>query len=673
VGSHGTVVYEGRMMPGGRRVAVKRLLRQFYESARKEISLLVELDEASPHVVRYFAMEEDADFIYLALELCGGALGDRVREHDAPSPPKSYTTGPLPRATVRALRQMMQGLADLHRQNIVHRDLKPQNVLCHGCHLKIADVGLALRLDADRSSYTAVSNAAGGVGTTGWRAPEVLSGGRQTRAVDVFAAGCIISFVVTSGDHPFGSEVFGRDGRIVAGEADLRSLAALQAPDALDVVERMLGPRPADRPSVAEALRHPFFWTDAAKLAFLVDISDRLFDLRHDSVRYTERLDESALAVRHCSDWPARMDGELMREVGAGYIPSASNLLRVVRNKRNHYSELSPRMQKMLGPLPDDEDSSKVERLGSGGGGGGSGGGGDDTPRQRELDEHNFLTYFLRRVPQLLMCVYAHALNYPELVRQPHFTRYGFKSASAEHDLLPLHPRVARLRDSHTPTAVNGGGPALLRERPETCSPGHRPGAAAGGPRVYYQRGALVAMSSTSAPTTAPPPAAAEDGDFFSPGAGERWRERLTTGVYDNPPAVEEGVAAEGDASAAASSMHTLAPPAPGPPLPSLGPPPGFGSPGGACASGASGHRPRPPPGFAGGAGFGGGPRSLGFGRTFGGRQDPPHQPDDRQPPQRNGGSAAWPERKPALGFTPPGEGERRDWGGLRRGGSGAS
>lgn len=30
LGSHGTMVYEGKMMPGERKVAIKRLLRQFY-------------------------------------------------------------------------------------------------------------------------------------------------------------------------------------------------------------------------------------------------------------------------------------------------------------------------------------------------------------------------------------------------------------------------------------------------------------------------------------------------------------------------------------------------------------------------------------------------------------------------------------------------------------------
>jgi len=55
-GSGGTVVYEGKL--DGRRVAVKRLLREFYSMAKQEIELLVAADEQK-NVVRYYAHEAD--------------------------------------------------------------------------------------------------------------------------------------------------------------------------------------------------------------------------------------------------------------------------------------------------------------------------------------------------------------------------------------------------------------------------------------------------------------------------------------------------------------------------------------------------------------------------------------------------------------------------------------
>lgn len=48
---------------------------QFYELARKEIGALIVADE-HPNIVRCFAMEEDVEFVYLALERCKQSLND---------------------------------------------------------------------------------------------------------------------------------------------------------------------------------------------------------------------------------------------------------------------------------------------------------------------------------------------------------------------------------------------------------------------------------------------------------------------------------------------------------------------------------------------------------------------------------------------------------------------
>ena len=54
-GSSGTVVFEGKLQ--GRRVAVKRMLVDFYDAVEKEIGVLLAADE-HPNVVRYYATEK---------------------------------------------------------------------------------------------------------------------------------------------------------------------------------------------------------------------------------------------------------------------------------------------------------------------------------------------------------------------------------------------------------------------------------------------------------------------------------------------------------------------------------------------------------------------------------------------------------------------------------------
>eukprot|EP00658_Telonema_sp_P-2_P075575 TRINITY_DN6518_c0_g2_i5.p1 TRINITY_DN6518_c0_g2~~TRINITY_DN6518_c0_g2_i5.p1 ORF type:complete len:280 (-),score=68.04 TRINITY_DN6518_c0_g2_i5:31-870(-) len=74
-GSHGTIVFEGRF--NDRRVAVKRMLTEFYHLAEKEIELLIETDE-HPSIVRCYAKEVDKMFVYLVLELADQTLQNHM-------------------------------------------------------------------------------------------------------------------------------------------------------------------------------------------------------------------------------------------------------------------------------------------------------------------------------------------------------------------------------------------------------------------------------------------------------------------------------------------------------------------------------------------------------------------------------------------------------------------
>ena len=121
-GSHGTVVYKGSF--GGRDVAVKRMLLEFFDIASHEVGLLQESDD-HPNVIRYFDKESAGDFLYIALELCPASLQDVIEK--AASYPSLIGTAGLDLPDV--LRQITAGLRYLHSLKIVHRDIKPQNIL----------------------------------------------------------------------------------------------------------------------------------------------------------------------------------------------------------------------------------------------------------------------------------------------------------------------------------------------------------------------------------------------------------------------------------------------------------------------------------------------------------------------------------------------------------------
>ncbi|PFH45547.1 hypothetical protein AMATHDRAFT_51608 [Amanita thiersii Skay4041] len=85
--------------------------------------------------------------------------------------------------------KVAEGMEYLHEEGIVHGDLKGANVLVGADrHVKIADFGLSIHLDATMSS-TKRSTA----GTTQWMAPELLlEGSSRTNESDVYAYGQLI-------------------------------------------------------------------------------------------------------------------------------------------------------------------------------------------------------------------------------------------------------------------------------------------------------------------------------------------------------------------------------------------------------------------------------------------------------------------------------------------------
>uniref|UniRef100_A0A915EY16 Protein kinase domain-containing protein n=1 Tax=Echinococcus canadensis TaxID=519352 RepID=A0A915EY16_9CEST len=88
-------------------------------------------------------------------------------------------------------RQVLDGLAYMHKQGYFHRDLKPENLLCSGVDVvKLADFGLAREIRSQPPFTDYVS--------TRYRAPEILLRSQTYNSpIDLFAVGCIMSELFT--------------------------------------------------------------------------------------------------------------------------------------------------------------------------------------------------------------------------------------------------------------------------------------------------------------------------------------------------------------------------------------------------------------------------------------------------------------------------------------------
>lgn len=110
-GSNGTVVFAGKWQD--RPVAVKRMLRSFYDIASRETRLLREVDRHD-NVIQYYAQLERGDFIYIALELCEASLADVVEK---PSHFRALAEAGS-KDPLRVLRQITRGIDHLHSLQI---------------------------------------------------------------------------------------------------------------------------------------------------------------------------------------------------------------------------------------------------------------------------------------------------------------------------------------------------------------------------------------------------------------------------------------------------------------------------------------------------------------------------------------------------------------------------
>jgi serine/threonine protein kinase len=101
-------------------------------------------------------------------------------------------TSPARAASI--MHDVLSGLAHLHSLGILHRDIKPSNILFASptASAKLADFGIAWC--ADDPASEPLGEKITDVGTTCYRAPELLFGYRAySEGLDMWAVGCVLA------------------------------------------------------------------------------------------------------------------------------------------------------------------------------------------------------------------------------------------------------------------------------------------------------------------------------------------------------------------------------------------------------------------------------------------------------------------------------------------------
>jgi serine/threonine protein kinase len=146
---------------------------------------------AGPHTAALLDSDLDGDPAWFAMEFIPGmTLTRHVND-----------LGPLSEADLVAFAAgLAEVLAAVHAVGIVHRDLKPSNVMLSPTGPRLIDFGIA-----DLAEGTQLTRTGAVLGSTGWLAPEQVTGDPVSAATDVHAWGLCVLFAAT-GRQPFGGD-----------------------------------------------------------------------------------------------------------------------------------------------------------------------------------------------------------------------------------------------------------------------------------------------------------------------------------------------------------------------------------------------------------------------------------------------------------------------------------
>ena len=200
------VVYQGRQVELGRKVAIKVLLTNSKPTpaqiARFEREARVYRELTHPNTVRIYDIGQTGDGQpFIVMEYLEGICLDEYLHRRGSIDPD--------RVLIFA-RQVLKSLIEAHAHGIVHRDLKPGNLfLCEQIgepdFLKVLDFGIASYRESHDSSITKTGNT---LGTPHYMSPEQVRAEPVDARCDIYSLGVTLFEMATGqlpyeGDSPF--------------------------------------------------------------------------------------------------------------------------------------------------------------------------------------------------------------------------------------------------------------------------------------------------------------------------------------------------------------------------------------------------------------------------------------------------------------------------------------
>ena len=184
-------------------IEMRRIARVAAKTARIQQDHLIDVQDFIMHNGIHMMEMEWVDGFDLH-RLLTSATMDQVRDHVTDGRWESLNSTVVtsgrerprlkPGVAIAVVRECLNGLAALHRNNIVHGDIKPSNIMLKRTgNVKIIDIGSAFEIDDEPTGHPC---------TPAYAPPEVLLGSQGTPQSDLASLGYVLLEMI-SGAQPY--------------------------------------------------------------------------------------------------------------------------------------------------------------------------------------------------------------------------------------------------------------------------------------------------------------------------------------------------------------------------------------------------------------------------------------------------------------------------------------
>ncbi|KAF9449780.1 Pkinase-domain-containing protein [Macrolepiota fuliginosa MF-IS2] len=259
-----------------------------------------------PNIVRFHDCFEDGENVYMTLELCpSGSLMDMLRRRRRFTEPEARYF----------MVQLIGACHYMHTHQVIHRDLKLGNLLLDAnMNIKVADFGLAALIENPGERKKTIC------GTPNYIAPEVLfdTVNGHSFEVDTWSIGVIL-YTLIIGRPPFQTKDVKEIYKRIRDNEYEFPIERKVGSAAKTLIQQILTPDPALRPTLHEILDH-FFFTQGPVPSY---IPSSAHDFPPDFSNITAPMSENNL--RRLRRFALLDQGSNMGPSNSGTLPQSSS------------------------------------------------------------------------------------------------------------------------------------------------------------------------------------------------------------------------------------------------------------------------------------------------------------------------------------------------------------